>query len=204
MLAIMAELPEGRFEWHWAGGKNFANSRRARPRQSPALRYNSFLLESVSGRASRLLHLPAMNIMRTLRFAARRLDALLLLPAVVLAPLAAQAQQAAAPEPPRLEKLEEGEAPAITIPGRQNEQQIEERRDHGVVTSTKVKSGPSTYYVTPNKPRGSALPGDAQSTANQPAQWQIIEFHTKRRDQMEAESRTAPGEAPAGTPGVAR
>lgn len=204
MLAIMAELPRSRFGRRRAGEKKFANSRRGGPGQSPALRYNSFLLESVCGRTSRPLHLPAMNIMRISRFAARRLNALLLLPALVLAPLAVLAQQAAAPEPPRLEKLEEGEAPAITIPGRQSEQQIEERRDHGEVTSSKVRSGPSTYYVKPNKPRGSALPGDAQSTANQPAQWQIIEFHTKRRDQVEAESRTAPGEAPAGTPGVAR
>lgn len=136
--------------------------------------------------------------MNTLRFAA-----LLLSPALILAPLAtALAQQRAeAPEPPRLEKLDEGEAPAVTIPGRQNEQQIEEKRDHGVVVSTKVHSGGSTYYVTPNKPKGSALPGDVQSTANQAAQWQIMEFNTKRRDQVESNPNPAP--TPAGTPGVA-
>jgi hypothetical protein len=116
--------------------------------------------------------------------------------------MAQQQQRADAPEPPRLERLEEGDAPAVTIPGRQSEQQIEEKRDHGVVVSTKVHSHGSTYYLKPNTPKGSAQPGDVQSTANQPAQWQVMEFNTKRRDQVETDPNPTP--APAGTPGVAR
>lgn len=137
--------------------------------------------------------------MNTSRFAA-----LFLFPAMVLTPLAAALaqQKAEVPEPPRMEKLEEGDLPAVTIPGRQSEQQIEEKRDHSVITSTKVTSGGSTYYVTPNHPKGSALPGDVQSTANQPAQWQIMEFNTRRRDQVESDPNPTP--TPAGTPGVAR
>jgi hypothetical protein len=135
-----------------------------------------------------------------------RLRALLLFPALALAPFAGALAQprADAPEPPRLEKLEEGDLPAVTIPGRQSEQQIEEHRDHGEVTSVKVQSGGSTYYVKPNKPKGSSLPGDAQSTSNQPAQWQIYEFNTSRRkdaeaDQAPAAAPAAPAPAPAGT-----
>jgi len=97
---------------------------------------------------------------------------------------AAMAQQAVpnsiAPPPPELQKLEEGEAPAVTIkkPGdeRTNGNSITERRDHGQTKEVKVQSGPSTYYLKPKEQVGSAMPGDAQSGPPTAAQWKIKEF----------------------------
>jgi len=96
----------------------------------------------------------------------------------------AMAQQAVpnsiAPPPPELQKLEEGEAPAVTIrkPGeeRTNGNSINERRDHGQTKEIKVQSGPSTYYLKPKEQVGSAMPGDAQSGPPTGAQWKIKEF----------------------------
>lgn len=87
-----------------------------------------------------------------------------------------QKEQNASDAPPKLEKLEEGEAPAVTIRGSKPQTQITEKREQGRVTSVKVKSGNSTYYLKPNVPAGSALPGDAQSDSTRGAQWQIMEF----------------------------
>jgi hypothetical protein len=117
-------------------------------------------------------------------------------------------ERAEAPPPPRLEKLEEGEPPAVVIPSKPTEQQIVEKRDHGQVVETKVNTGGSTYYLKPNQSKGSALPGDLQSTANRPAQWQIMEFNTQRRkdvpegqaDQGAAPPAAAPSAAPAAAP----
>lgn len=92
-------------------------------------------------------------------------------------PLTASAQkQADAPLPPKLEKLEEGEAPAITIRKPGSEKKITEKRDKGKVTEVKVQSGKSTYYLKPNDQPGSAQPGDAESSATRAAQWQVLEF----------------------------
>lgn len=109
--------------------------------------------------------------------------------------------RAEAPPPPRLERLEEGDAPAVVIPSRPSEQQIIETRDHGRVTSVKVNTGGSTYYLTPNEPKGSALPGDLQSTSNRPAQWQIMEFNTERRkDAAEGRAEPVPAAPPPPAP----
>lgn len=91
-------------------------------------------------------------------------------------PLLAGAQQTPSSEPPKLEKLEEGEAPAITIRKPDGEKKITEKRKQGKVTEVKVQSGGSTYYVKPNEPAGSALPGDAESNASRAPQWQVLEF----------------------------
>jgi hypothetical protein len=118
---------------------------------------------------------------------------------IILAAAAFLAQPwAVAQEPPRLEKLEEGEAPAVTIRGgEQTERQITESRDRGKVTSVKVKSGQSTYYLKPNEPAGSALPGDTQSNMNRGAQWQLMEFDLSRpRDPKEAAAQAAAAEQP--------
>ncbi|NEX64273.1 DUF2782 domain-containing protein [Noviherbaspirillum galbum] len=89
---------------------------------------------------------------------------------------AAQAQRNDAPPPPRLEKLEEGEQPAVTI-RKPPERQIEERRaPGGKVTEVKVTSGKSTYVVKPNEPAGSAQPGDQEGTSNRGAQWEVFQF----------------------------
>ncbi len=103
--------------------------------------------------------------------------------------------RADAPPPPRLERLEEGEAPAVTIPGRASEQKIEDKRENGRITSTTVRTGGSVYTVTPNTPKGSALPGDLQSTSNRPAQWQIMEFSSDPK-----KNNNARGDTPAATP----
>lgn len=103
-------------------------------------------------------------------------------------PLLASAQQApaSAPPPPRLEKLEEGEAPAITIRKPGNEAEITEKRaPGGKVTEIKVRSGNSTYYLKPNDPAGSALPGDTESNSIRAAQWPVGEFDLGRKNQKQ-------------------
>jgi hypothetical protein len=101
-------------------------------------------------------------------------------------PVAAQqADQNAAP--PKLEKLEEGAAPAVTIRGSESGQKMIQKREQGRVTEVKVKSGNSTYYLKPNVPAGSAVPGDAQSDTTRPAQWKVLEFDLQReQDKKEA------------------
>ncbi len=95
--------------------------------------------------------------------------------AALAMPLFANAQQPSE-IPPKLEKLEEGEAPAITIRKPDSEQKITEKRQKGgKVTEIKVQRGKSTYYLRPNDAVGSVLPGDAQSSSR-PPQWKIKEF----------------------------
>jgi hypothetical protein len=90
----------------------------------------------------------------------------------------AGAQQRAedVPPPPRMERLEEGDAPAVPARSAENNLSITEKREQGKVVSTEVKSGNSTYYLKPNAPAGSALPGDAQSNPLRAAQWKVLEF----------------------------
>lgn len=80
--------------------------------------------------------------------------------------------------PPILQKLDEGSDPGITIskPESDNERKITEKREQGRVTEVKVKKGKNTYFVKPNTPLGSAMPGDAQAAGNRGAQWQVLEF----------------------------
>lgn len=83
-----------------------------------------------------------------------------------------------APPPPRLEKLEEVDAPGVTItqPGEvQKKDSITEKREQGQVTEVKVESSGSTYYLRPRNV-GSSQPGDAQSGPPTNAQWSIKEF----------------------------
>lgn len=113
-----------------------------------------------------------------------------------LLPLAAAAQTQA-PPPPQLEKLEEGPEPSITI--RKDEGQrskVTEKKEGGKVTEVKVQSGKSTYYLKPNEQPGNAQPGDAQSTANRPAQWKVMEFDLGTVPQS-PESNGAQAEPPA-------
>jgi hypothetical protein len=99
--------------------------------------------------------------------------------AIALLPLLAAAQQSPQQPPqapPQLEKLDEGEAPAITIRKNEGQQRITEKKEGGKVTEVKVQSGKSTYYLKPNEQAGNAQPGDAQSNTNRPAQWKVLEF----------------------------
>lgn len=118
----------------------------------------------------------------------------------IMLPAAAQQPGNDAPPPPQLENLEEGEEPAVTI-RKQDEQQgrIEEKRGAGGrVEEVKVTTGGSTYYLRPNSTAGSALPGDAQSSGNRAAQWEIKTFDT--RPQQEAKEADAAQELPAAPP----
>jgi len=119
-----------------------------------------------------------------------------------LMPLAALAQQQApakvqAPPPPQTMPLEEGEAPAVTIPGGQRREEIIEHRKQGRVTEVEVHTPSSSYTVQPNEQRGSALPGDAESNRNRAAQFTIKRFPVpKPKTEEEAEAAAQPG-APA-------
>lgn len=112
-------------------------------------------------------------------------------------PLVVNAQQ-----PPKLEKLEEGEAPAITIRKPEQKNKVQEKRaPGGKVTEVKVTSGRSTYVVKPNDPSGSSLPGDTQSNTTRPAQWEVKEFDLGRtKEQKEADAADAPSPPPANAP----
>lgn len=139
--------------------------------------------------------------MHTLR--ARSIAIALITGCGILAANVAMAQSRADTPPPRLEKLEEGDVPAVTIPGKSSEQQIQETRENGRVTSVRVTSGGSTYYVTPNTPKGSAQPGDVQSTSNRPAQWQIMEFSAERQKDARGEAAAAVPAPPPAPPAPA-
>jgi hypothetical protein len=102
-----------------------------------------------------------------------------------------------APPPPELEKLEEGEPPAVTIrkPGEDSRTQgnsIKERRDHGQTKEIEVKSGPSTYYVRPNPQLGGSTPGDAQSPPPSSAQWKVGEFDWGVKKPQEGDTDSTP------------
>ncbi|MFC3109800.1 DUF2782 domain-containing protein [Undibacterium arcticum] len=115
-------------------------------------------------RTSTLLHIAAVCV------------AVQLLPAYAQAPA-----KNVAPPPPKLEKMEEGEQPAITIAPPDSGTKITEKRQQGKVTEVKVKSGKSTYYLKPNEPAGSAAPGDVQSNQIRAAEWPILEFDLGRK-----------------------
>jgi hypothetical protein len=103
--------------------------------------------------------------------------------------LPAAAQQGNnAPPPPQMEKLEEGQEPAVTIRKPGEERKIEEKRaPGGKVKEVKVTKGKNTYYLKPNDPAGSAQPGDQEAAGNRAAQWEVMEFDLGRRKTKEGE-----------------
>ncbi|HZW22991.1 DUF2782 domain-containing protein [Noviherbaspirillum sp.] len=107
-------------------------------------------------------------------------------------------QAASAQQPPQLEKLEEGEAPAVTIRKPDQKSRIEEKRaPGGKVTEVKVTSGGGTYVVKPNDQAGSAQPGDLQSNTIRPAQWLVKEFDLSRQEkEQQEEAANVPPPAP--------
>lgn len=132
---------------------------------------------------------PLGNIMRTFKV----WPILTACVAAYAIPLAVNAQQTNGDAPPQLEKLEEGEAPTVTI--RRPDQQgsvIEKRERGGIVSEVQVNRGNSTYYLRPNTQAGSAMYGDGQSNNLRAPQWRIGEFDLRRSDQdREAEARAA-------------
>lgn len=122
--------------------------------------------------------------------------------ALFLTSLHAVAQQnapAVGSTPPKLERLEEGEAPAITIRKPDGGKKIIERRENGKVKQVEVRSGGSTYIVKPNEPAGTSVPGDAESDVTRPAQWKVLEFdlgHRKEKKEVDAEQVLQPAPPP--------
>jgi hypothetical protein len=119
--------------------------------------------------------------------------------------MSAHAQQlrerAEAPPPPQLERLEEGAAPAVTIPGGgQPERSITEKREQGRVTEVEVRTGRSTYVVKPLSPAGSALPGDTQANTNRAAQFKVKEFDLSKPEDLRPQSQPQAPQAPAAPP----
>jgi hypothetical protein len=100
------------------------------------------------------------------------------------------------PAPPQMEKLEEmSEAPITVTPPAEGKTKIEEKRQQGRVTEVKVTSGKSTYYLKPNTPAGSSVPGDVTGSANRGPQWQVMEFdfgNKKKQPDQEAGDSTTP------------
>ncbi|MBC7415731.1 MAG: hypothetical protein H7327_12450, partial [Herminiimonas sp.] len=81
-----------------------------------------------------------------------------------------------------LEKLEEGQAPGITVRPAPPAKGVTETRDpSGRVTETEVRTGSTTYYVRPNNQIGNAVPGDLQSSGNRAAQFKVKEFDLGRK-----------------------
>ena len=116
--------------------------------------------------------------------------------AVSVPVFAQQRPFADAPPPPQLERLEEGEAPAVTIPGGgPAEKSITQKREQGRVTEVEVRTGRSTYVVKPLNPSGSALPGDTQSNTNRAAQFKVKEFDLSKPEDLKPQ--TAPQVLPA-------
>lgn len=115
-------------------------------------------------------------------------------------PLMAGAQQ-----PPKLENLDEGEPPAVTIRKPEQKNKVQEKRaPGGKVTEVKVTSGRSTYVVKPNDPAGSSLPGDTQSNSTRPAQWEVKEFDLGRpKERKESEEAGAADVPPPPAPSAA-
>lgn len=75
----------------------------------------------------------------------------------------------AAPEAEHSEETEEAPRTVVT-----------ETRDRGQVTGATVTRGNNTYFLKPNTQAGSAQAGDAQSSGNRAAQWQIFQFDWQR------------------------
>ena len=114
--------------------------------------------------------------------------------ALCLAGTAAVAQPA-----PRAPSVPPSDGAAPTAPpaeaGSEEEPRtiVTEKRERGQVTGATVTRGNNTYHLRPNTQAGSAMPGDAQSSGNRAAQWQIFEFDWQR----DPDSKKAPAPPPA-------
>ena len=111
---------------------------------------------------------------------------------LVLALLVHAALAGAQTPPPKLEKIEDAGDPSITVTAKpDSERKITEKREQGRVTEVKVTGGGSTYYLKPNTPAGSAVPGDAVGSANRGPQWQVMEFDLGKKKKTPGEQEAA-------------
>jgi hypothetical protein len=108
----------------------------------------------------------------------------------VTLPVGAQQQAGDAAQPPQLERLDEGEAPAVTVrkPEQPRSVVTEKRAYGGRVTEIQVQSGRSTYYLQPNAQGGSATAGDVDSGRMRAPQWRVGEFDLRRGDEAKKAS----------------
>jgi hypothetical protein len=115
----------------------------------------------------------------------------------VTLPAGAQQQAGEAAQPPKLERLDEGEAPAVTVrkPEQPRSVVTEKRAYGGRVTEIEVQSGRSTYYLQPNAQGGSSSAGDTDSNRMRAPQWRVGEFDLRRGDEKKRAA-----EVKAGTP----
>ena len=99
------------------------------------------------------------------------------------------ATPAAAPQPPVLERIDEGSDVPITVtPPKTGGAKITEKREGGRVTEVKVKSGKSEYTMRPNAPAGNAQPGDAVSSSTRAPQWTVLEFDLSKKKNTDPEA----------------
>ncbi|RZI41848.1 DUF2782 domain-containing protein [Herbaspirillum sp. HC18] len=120
--------------------------------------------------------------------ARRRISAIIAIHAIALT--------AFAQEPPKLENLEEGEPPAVTIRKPEQKSRIEEKRaPGGRVTEVEVTSGGSSYVIKGNDMPGSTSGSDQRANTIRVPQWQIKEFSLgspKGKEQEAAEFAAPP------------
>lgn len=76
---------------------------------------------------------------------------------------------------------------------------VTEKRERGQVTGATVTQGNNTYHLRPNTQAGSAQPGDAQSSGNRAAQWQVFQFDWQRQPEAPRPP-AAPASAPPSAP----
>lgn len=99
-------------------------------------------------------------------------------------PVLSQAQSANA-APPTMQRLDEGDAPAVTIRPSDTGKKITEKREQGVVTEVQVQSGRNSYKLKQSAGAGNAAAGDAQSNTVRAAQFTIKEFDLGRKPVVE-------------------
>ncbi len=110
----------------------------------------------------------------------------------LLAQAASVGAQAPSPAPPQLEKIEGlSNTPSTVTTTPDNANKITETKVQGRVTEVQVKSGKSTYYLKPNTPAGSALPGDGLGSANRGPQWKVMEFDLGKKKKTQSEQDAA-------------
>jgi hypothetical protein len=101
--------------------------------------------------------------------------------------------QAPSDQPPQLQDLTEGEEPAITQRKKESVQpQTEQTIQNGEQTEVRVTNDIGTYIVKPNQSVGNSLPGDAQSSSNNPAQWIVKSWGNNPNTDPTAAPPTAP------------
>jgi len=123
-------------------------------------------------------------------------------PALALSLLAtaAAAQQAPGKAPPQLDKIEEVDNPitVTTKPG--SDRKVEEKRENGRITESKITSGGSTYTVKHAGPAGSALQGDTMGQAIRGPSWTVMEFDIAAKKKKRSEEGAAAAEEAADAP----